>query len=77
MDACAHLYQLYEHAARWSRKLGQPHALWEEKAKTVQRFIQKELWDPERGLVAYGTQMSFFSFPGGPPPANALRPPSR
>ena len=36
--------------------------------------VEKELWDPERGLVAYGTQMSFFSFPGGPPPADRLRP---
>jgi acyl-CoA thioesterase len=34
------------------------------------------LWDPERGLVAYGTQMMFFSFPDGPPPPDALRPPN-
>ena len=26
------------------------------------------LWDPERGLVAYGTQTMLFSFPDGPPP---------
>jgi acyl-CoA thioesterase len=36
--------------------------------------VEKELWDPARGLVAYATQMSFFSFPGGPPPANKRRP---
>jgi hypothetical protein len=33
-----------------------------------------ELWDPDRGLVAYGTQVMFFSFPGGPPPPEQLRP---
>jgi acyl-CoA thioesterase len=26
---------------------------------------EMELWDPETGLVAYGTQMMFFSFPDG------------
>jgi acyl-CoA thioesterase len=29
--------------------------------------LEMELWDPDRGLVAYGTQMMFFSFPDGPP----------
>lgn len=50
VDACAHVYLLYEHAARWSRKLGQPHAAWEEKAQVLAQFIQKELWDPESGF---------------------------
>lgn len=35
---------------------------------------EMELWDPDRGLVAYGTQVMFFSFPGGPPPPEQLRP---
>jgi len=26
VDACSHLYLLYDHAARWSRALGQPPA---------------------------------------------------
>ena len=29
--------------------------------------VEMTLWDPERGLVAYATQMMFFSFPDGPP----------
>jgi acyl-CoA thioesterase len=33
-----------------------------------------ELWDPDRGLVAYGTQVMFFTFPDGPPPPEARRP---
>lgn len=33
-----------------------------------------ELWDPARGLVAYGTQVMLFSFPDGPPPPEQLRP---
>ena len=37
---------------------------------------EMELWDPERGLVAYGTQMMLFSFPEGIPPAIRLRPPN-
>jgi acyl-CoA thioesterase len=36
---------------------------------------EMELWDPGRGLVAYATQMMFFSFPEGPPPPDRLRPP--
>jgi acyl-CoA thioesterase len=36
--------------------------------------VEKELWDPEQGLVAYATQMSFFSFPGGPPVKERLKP---
>ena len=26
--------------------------------------VELELWDPARGLVAYATQVMFFSFPG-------------
>jgi len=36
--------------------------------------VDMELWDPARGLVAYGTQMMFFSFPEGPPPSERRRP---
>lgn len=35
---------------------------------------EMELWDPEHGLVAYGTQVMFFSFPNGPPPPEQRRP---
>jgi glycogen debranching enzyme len=50
VDACAHVYLLYNHAARWSRKLGRAHAPWEEKAKALAQFIQKDLWDAESGF---------------------------
>ncbi len=36
--------------------------------------LEMALWDPEVGLVAYGTQMMFFSFPDGPPPPERRRP---
>jgi glycogen debranching enzyme len=50
IDASSHLYMLYEHAARWSQELGEPHAAWEEKARVLRRFIREELWDPESGF---------------------------
>lgn len=31
--------------------------------------LEIELWDPEGGLVAFGTQIAFFVFPEGPPPS--------
>ena len=37
--------------------------------------VDMELWDPAGGLVAYGTQMMFFSFPEGVPPGQRLSPP--
>jgi putative isomerase len=50
VDACAHVYLLYDHAARWSRKLGRPHTGWEEKANGLAQFIHKELWDAQSGF---------------------------
>jgi acyl-CoA thioesterase len=38
--------------------------------------VELELWDPGRGLVAYGTQMMVFTFPEGPPEPHLRRPPS-
>jgi acyl-CoA thioesterase len=38
--------------------------------------VEIELWDPALGLVAYGTQVMFFSFPDGPPPPDRRRPPA-
>jgi acyl-CoA thioesterase len=37
--------------------------------------LEMELWDPATGLVAYGTQMMFFSWPDGPPSPDQLRVP--
>lgn len=37
--------------------------------------VEMTLWDPERGLVAYATQVMFFTFPDGPPSPAERRPP--
>jgi acyl-CoA thioesterase len=37
--------------------------------------LEMELWDPTRGIVAYATQLMFFSFPEGPPTPEHLRVP--
>jgi hypothetical protein len=49
VDATAHVYWMYDTAARWSKALGQPPAAWEEKAKDLRRFIRTELWDADTG----------------------------
>jgi acyl-CoA thioesterase len=36
--------------------------------------IEMSLWDRQRGIVAYATQMMLFSFPDGPPSAEQRRP---
>jgi acyl-CoA thioesterase len=36
--------------------------------------VEMTLWDPERGLVAYATQMMLFTFPDGPPSPAERRP---
>ena len=50
VDACSHLYLAYDHAARWSQKLGQPVALWQARANGLRQFIQEKLWDAESGF---------------------------
>ncbi len=50
IDASAHVFLLYDHAARWSRKLGQPAAEWEAKATALRDFIRRELWDSATGF---------------------------
>ncbi|HUI03957.1 MAG TPA: thioesterase family protein [Acidimicrobiales bacterium] len=37
--------------------------------------LETVLWDPARGPVAFATQMAFFTFADGEPPAEQLRPP--
>ncbi|HUR58385.1 MAG TPA: trehalase family glycosidase [Opitutaceae bacterium] len=49
VDACAHLYLCYEHAARWSAQLGKPVASWTAKAAALRQFIQEKLWDADTG----------------------------
>jgi glycogen debranching enzyme len=50
IDASSHVYMMYDHATRWSKKLGQPPGVWEEKANSLRQFIQSELWDPGSGF---------------------------
>ena len=50
IDASSHLYLCYEHAGRWSRKLGQPASEWEAKAADSKEFIRSRLWDAESGF---------------------------
>ncbi|MDO8542947.1 MAG: trehalase family glycosidase [Opitutaceae bacterium] len=50
VDACSHLYLLYDHATRWSRQLGEPAGEWERKVASLGRFIREELWDPQTGF---------------------------
>ncbi|WP_438480474.1 amylo-alpha-1,6-glucosidase [Oleiharenicola lentus] len=50
VDACAHLYMLYDAATRWSQRLGEPTANWEKKAATLKQFIQEKLWDEKTGF---------------------------
>jgi hypothetical protein len=50
VDACSHLYMLYDHAARWSRRLGESTEPWQSKALALRQFIRRELWDPETGF---------------------------
>lgn len=49
VDACSHLYLVYDHAETWSRQLGEPDGEWKKKAGALRRFIRLELWDPETG----------------------------
>jgi hypothetical protein len=50
VDACSHVYLMYDHAARWGWALGRPHAVWDEKAAALRQFIRTELWDPDTGF---------------------------
>jgi dienelactone hydrolase len=50
VDACAHVYLLYDHALRWSRRVGEPAAEWERKATALREFIRTELWDEGTGF---------------------------
>jgi hypothetical protein len=49
VDATAHLYLMYDHAARWSRKLNRPAGQFEKKAAALRSLIQERLFDPETG----------------------------
>ena len=50
VDACSHLFMLYDHAARWSERLGRDAASWKKKAAALRSYIQEKLWDAETGF---------------------------
>jgi hypothetical protein len=50
VDATSHVFMLYDHAARWSRALGKPDEAMESKAKALQQFIRREMWNEKTGF---------------------------
>lgn len=50
VDATAHVFLMYDYAARWSEQLQRPAAEWKTRAAAVQRFIREELWDEDSGF---------------------------
>ena len=69
VDATAHVFMLYDCAARWSRALGQRPDAWEDKRTKLQRFIQVELWDNDTGFfydrwVAHDPSRRHLAFEG-------------
>ena len=50
VDASAHVYGLYECAARWAKALGKDSAEWDTKADRLRNFIQQELFSEETGF---------------------------
>jgi putative isomerase len=50
VDATAHLYSLYDSAARWAPLLGEDAVPWRRAADTLRAFIQQALWDEETGF---------------------------
>ena len=50
VDATCHVYQLYDHAARWARQLGVDDKPWRERAESLAEFVRTELWDEQSGF---------------------------
>lgn len=49
VDACSQVYQLYDFAGRWSRKLKISGKHWDTKADALRSFIQTRLWSEQTG----------------------------
>lgn len=69
VDATAHVYMLYDHAARWSRALGKPEPVWSDKAVKLQKLIVTQLWDDQTGFfydswVARRPELRHLAFEG-------------
>lgn len=50
VDACSHLYLLYDHAARWAARLHLPADEWTRKAGALRDLIRTQLWDERTGF---------------------------
>jgi glycogen debranching enzyme len=50
VDATAHVYLLYDYAARWAETLGEKAAEFSVKAAELRDFMQQELFDEETGF---------------------------
>ncbi len=50
VDACAHVWALYDAVVRWGRRLGLPTGAFERKRRTLGEWIRRALWDEETGF---------------------------
>ncbi len=50
VDATAHVYWLYDHAARWARRLGRDDRPWRARADHLAEFMRTQLWDERTGF---------------------------
>lgn len=50
VDATAHVYLLYDYAARWAGRLGEDDAGFARRAEELRGFLQGQLFDPETGF---------------------------
>ena len=69
VDATAHVYMLYDHAARWSRALAKPDYIWVGKKANLQKLINERMWDDQTGFfydswVAHHPERRHLAFEG-------------
>jgi glycogen debranching enzyme len=69
VDATAHVYMLYDYAARWSRALGKPDVQWVGKKTNLQKLITTQLWDDQTGFfydswIAHHPELRHLAFEG-------------
>jgi hypothetical protein len=54
VDACAHVWWLYDHAIRWSRELGLDAGQLPARAEALAAFVRRELFDGQSGFFHDG-----------------------
>lgn len=69
VDATAHVYMLYDYAARWGRALGKPDVQWIGKKTNLQKLITTQFWDDQTGFfydswVAHHPELRHLAFEG-------------